>query len=69
MADPKGIKCPNPDCGAANNYKSGTQSSKDKGDNKWCRNKVCSICGTEFVTIEVHLSTTAIRNNHKAQSS
>lgn len=61
----KGIKCPNPNCGAVDNYTSG-QLKKEK--DTLTRPKTCKICGTIFKTMEVPIGIVEIKNNHQTAS-
>ena len=63
--DYKGIKCPNPDCGAVDNYSSG-QMKKTK--DVLTRPKTCKTCGTVFKTVEVPVDVVTINNLHKAEA-
>lgn len=59
----KGIQCPNPDCGALENYKS--RGSMKKNHEHLIRLKECKVCGTIFSTVEAPIKIEEVHNNHE----
>lgn len=57
MAD-GGIKCPNPECGAVEDYKGGQNKKIDNGIE---RLKICNKCGHTFKTLEVPLGLVEVK--------
>lgn len=59
----KGIQCPNPACGAVENYKS--KGSMKKNHEHLIRLKECKNCGTIFSTCEAPIEIIEEHNNHQ----
>lgn len=59
--DYKGLRCPNPNCNAIQQFKTGQQT---KIRDAIRRPKICKVCGTIMETIEVPIGTVEIKNDH-----